>query len=187
MRTGKIIRVDPLWRWQDSLEEGLRNKLAEAVRRSWEHARRCAWTYLHDQAMVVEIMEDAVEVIQAYALRASPPPSVEKIAARLQSQIRRRSKQLANRRNKEKSAGSMHDLEMYAPSNPDPTELLLLEQILNLLSPQAKEVAVWISMGYSWREIGTTFGIDHSAVRKAFQKETDAALLQLGRGRHIGR
>ncbi|MGB8479523.1 MAG: hypothetical protein WCE63_11865 [Acidobacteriaceae bacterium] len=188
MTTSKICGADPLWKWHGSLDEGLRNKLAAAVRATWSYACLSAWSYLHDEAMAAEIMEDAVEIVRAYALRAPSSPSVEKITARLRSQVRRRTKQLANRRRKEGYAGSLQDLEMYAPSsNPDPTELLLLNQVLNLLSPQAKEVAEWIRMGYSWREIGKTFGIDHSSIRLAFRREVDAVLIQMGRGKRIGR
>ena len=100
--------------------------------------------------------------------------------ARLRSQIRRTAKQIANRKSRETCAGSLQDLDMYSPSsNPDPLQQILLKEVFHLLSPQAKEIATWIWMGYSWREIGRICGIDHSTVRLAFRREAHAALTRL--------
>jgi DNA-binding NarL/FixJ family response regulator len=57
----------------------------------------------------------------------------------------------------------------YPASQPlDPVEVLFLEEIIRELSPQAKEVAKYIRMGYTWQDIGETLGVDHSAIRKSF-------------------
>lgn len=169
-----------LWRWEASLDEFLKTKLLTAAESCWSYARFSAWSYLHDESLATEVIEEALEIIQAYALRTSPSPTVEKLTSRLRSQIRRVAKQRANRL-KEEPRGSLRELEMYARiDSPDPTDLLFLEQVLDLLSPQAKEVASWIRMGYSWREIGRFSGVDHNSVRKAFRREADAALIQLG-------
>lgn len=169
-----------LWRWEASLDELLKTKLLTAAESCWSYARFSAWSYLHDETLATEIVEEALEVISAYALRASPSPTAEKLTTRLRSQIRRVVKQRANR-HKEEPIGSLRELEMYSRiDNPDPTDLLYLEQVLNLLSPQAKEVASWIRTGYSWREIGRFSGVDHNSIRKAFRREADAALIQLG-------
>ena len=188
MATSKSSSVDPLWRWHDSLDEQLRSKLTAAVQATRSYAHLSAWSYLHDETMALEIMEEALDVVRSYALRASSSPSQAKLTARLRSQVRRVTKQRANRSRREGYSGGLRDLEMYtAANNPDPTDALLLEEVLKLLSPQAKEIATWIWMGYSWRDIGKTFGIDHNAVRLAFRRETSAALIQLGRGMQIGR
>ncbi|HEY6375632.1 MAG TPA: hypothetical protein VIX90_08920 [Edaphobacter sp.] len=188
MATSKISGADPLWRWNDSLDEWLRTRLAAAAQATWPYAQISAWSYLHDETMAREILEDALDVVRSYALRFSSPPSQEKITARLRSQVRRIAKQKANRTRLVTPTGDLRDLERYASTEtPDPTDALLLEQVLTLLSPQAKEVATWIWMGYSWREIGRSFGIDHNTVRLAFRRETSAALIQLGRGMHVGR
>ncbi len=180
--------VDPLWKWRDAPDEGLRSRLAAAVEATSAYAQFSAWSYLHDTMLTAEIMEEAIEVVRAYALRFSPPPSEAKLTARLRSQVRRIAKQSANLSSKETCAGALYDLEVYAPaSTPDPTEVLLLEEVLARLSPQAQKVATWIWMGYSWREIGKACEIDHNSVRLAFRRETDAALIQLGRGTRVRR
>jgi DNA-binding NarL/FixJ family response regulator len=160
-----------------------------AVQTTWSYAQLSAWTYLHDEALGADIMEAAIKVIYSYAQRTSPMPPVEKLTARLRSQIRRVAKQMANRRRKEENAGSVRDLELaYNPSvTPDPTDTLLIKEVLDLLSPRAREVATWIWMGYSWREIGQTVDVDHNSIRLAFHRETDAALTRLGRGMRVSR
>ncbi len=177
MSASRTCSSDLLWRWESVLDEELKNKLSAAVQANWAYARLSAWSYLRDEAMAIEIVESAIEVVRAYALRSESPPSVKKLSARLHSQIRRIAKQGAHRLRREDLAGSLQDLEIYAPSvNPDPTKLLLLKQIFSILSPQAQEVWTWLWMGYSWREIGRSFQIDHSVVRLSFRKELDAAL-----------
>ncbi len=84
---------------------------------------------------------------------------------------------------KEFPEGGSLELDAYAASRPiDPVEALFLEEIVRELSPQAKDVAKYIRMGYTWREIGETLGVDYSAIRKSFRRETDAILIKLGRG-----
>ena len=76
--------------------------------------------------------------------------------------------------------GSVSDFDpLLRPTRGDPSEQLFLEQILAELSPRARDVAAWLQMGYSWREIGATFDVDYSSLRRAFQKESAAALLKL--------
>jgi hypothetical protein len=183
----KTCATHALWKWEDSLDEVIKAKLLTAAESCWAYARYNAWSYLHDETLAAEIVEEALEVIHAYALRVSPSPTAEKLSVRLRSQIRRVTKQRANRL-KEEPKGSVLDIEMYSRvDNPDPTDLLYLEQVIDLLTPQAKEVASWILIGYSWREIGRFSGVDHNSVRRAFRRETDAALIQLGRGTHPDR
>ena len=171
-----------LWRFEASLDESLKTKLLTAAEHCWPYANLNAWSYLRDHTLATEIVEEALGVVHGYALRSSPAPTVEKLTARLRSQIRRVTKQRANRF-KEEPSGSLLELEMYSRiDSPDPTDLLYLEQVLKLLSPQAKEVASWIRTGYSWREIGRLSGVDHNSIRKAFRREADAALIELGRG-----
>ena len=176
----KTCATHVLWKWEASLDETLKAKLLSAAESCWAYARHRAWSYLHDVTFAAEILEDSLEVVRSYALRTSPSPSVEKLTARLRSQIRRVIKQRA-RRLKEEPHGSLYDVSLFSRGDhPDPTDLLFLEEVLKLLSPQAKEVAGWIRTGYSWREVGKLSGIDHSAICRAFRRETDAALVQLG-------
>lgn len=185
----KTCNPDPLWRWKDSLDEGLRDKLTKAVEETWAYARFSTWSYLHDDSMTAELMEEAIEVVRDYALRCSPPPNVEKLSGRLRSQLRRVIMRKASRLQKEYAAGSLRDLALHSPVvyDPDPTDILLLKQVLELLSPQAREVAEWIRMGYSWREIGKTFDVNHNTLRFAFRCEVDSALAWLEGGIRICR
>jgi hypothetical protein len=181
MSVTKICSADLLWRWESAVNKELNSKLSAAVQANWAYARLSAWSFLHDETLAAEIVEKAIEVVRAYALRSESPPSIKKLSARLHCQIRRIAKQGAHRLSRENLAGSLHDIEFYAPSvNPDPTELLQLQKIFSLLSPQAQEVGKWLWMGYSWREIGRSFQIDHCVVRQSFRWELDAALIQLG-------
>ena len=176
----KTYAAHALWKWEASLDETLKAKLLTAAEYCWSYARHSAWSYLHDVTLAPEILEESLEVVRSFALRTSPSPPVEKLTARLRSQIRRVVEQRAKRL-KEEPRGSLRELDLFSRvEHPDPTDLLYLEEVLKLLSPQAKEVAGWIRTGYSWREIGKLSGIDHTAIRRAFRRETDAALAQLG-------
>ncbi len=178
----KTLGPDVLWKWEDSLDGALRQKLMSAVESTWGFAHMTAWSYLNDGAQGPELIEQALEKVQVFALRTSPPPSTQKLTARLKSQIRRLAKQRKNR-NKEVQDGSALGLELYPASQvPDPTEVLFLQEIVREYSPQAKEIAQYIRLGYTWRDIGEALGIDHSSIRKSFRRETDAVLIKLGRG-----
>jgi len=175
----KTLGHDVLWKWEDSLDEALRQQLLSAVESTWPFAHMTAWSYLHDEAQAAEIVEEALEVVRAYAVRSSPAPTTQKLTARLRSQIRRIAKQRANRI-KEEPIGSLDDLDsLLQPHFNDPSEQVFLEQVLAELTPRARDVAAWLQMGYSWREIGTTFELDHSSLRRAFKREGAAALLKL--------
>lgn len=175
----KTLGPDVLWKWENTLNEALRQQLLSAVESTWAFAHMTAWTYLHDEAQAAEIVEEALEVVSAYAIRSVPTPTTRKLTARLHSQVKRLVRQRANR-SKEDPIGSVADIDpLLQPSRGDPTEQLFLEQILAELSPRARDVAAWLQMGYSWREIGATFDIDYSHLRRAFQKESAAALLKL--------
>lgn len=175
----KTLDRDVLWKWEDSLDEALRQQLLSAVESTWPFAHMTAWSYLHDEAQAAEIVEEALEVVRAYAIRSSPAPTTQKLTARLRSQIRRIGKQRANRI-KEEPIGSLDDLDsLLQPHFHDPWEQVFLEQVLAELTPRARDVAAWLQMGYSWREIGATFELDHSSLRRAFKREGAAALLKL--------
>jgi len=183
----KTCSADPLWRWTSSLDPAQKERLLQAVEANRSFARATAWSYLHDEQLGGELIERALEPIQRFAARTDPTPSVEKLTSRLHSQIRRVAKQM-RRRVKEEHKGSIQDLELLAPAeNPDPVEFLFLEEVLSLLSPEAQEVAYYIRLGYTWRNIGDSLGIDHSTLYKAFRREADAALIKLGRGVRIER
>ena len=161
------------------MDEALRQQLLSAVESTWPFAQMTAWSYLHDEAQTAEILEEALDKVRAYAIRSSPAPTTQKLTARLHSQIRRIAKQRANRI-KEEPLGSLVDLDsLLQPHFDDPSEQVFLERVLTELSPRARDVAAWLQMGYSWREIGATFEIDHSSLRRAFKREGAAALLKL--------
>ena len=144
----------------------MRQQLLSAVESTWPFAHMTAWSYLHDEAQAAEIIEEALEKVRAYALASSPAPTTQKLTARLHSQIRRIAKQRANRI-KEEPIGSLDDLDsLLQPHFSDPSEQLFLEQVLAELTPRARDVAGWLQMGYSWREIGATFDLDHSSLRR---------------------
>ncbi len=164
------------------MDEALRQQLMSAVESTWAFAHMTAWSYLNDGAQGTDLVEQALEVVRAYALRTSPAPSTQKLTARLRSQVRRIAKQRKNQV-KEVAEGSSLELEIYPATRlPDPVEVLFLQEIVREFSPQAKEVAKYIRMGYTWRDIGKALGVDHSAVRRSFRRETDAVLIKLGRG-----
>jgi DNA-directed RNA polymerase specialized sigma24 family protein len=178
----KAYKADPLWKWRDSLREELQAQLMNAYEAVLPFARFSAWSFLHDGALANELLEEAMESVHAYALKASPPPATSKLAARLRSQVRRVAKQRANRQSKEECAGSLLDMERYhlmAETN-DLAEMILIKEIVGRLSPEARNIATWIWMGYSWREIGKTLDIDQDSIRLAFRREADRVLREIG-------
>ncbi len=183
----KTLGPDVLWKWEDSLDEALRQQLLSAVESTWSFAHMTAWSYLYDEARGPELIEEALEPVWAFASKSSPRPTTQKLTARLRSQVRRLAKQQKNHIKEFPEGGSL-ELDAYAASRPiDPVEGLFLEEIVRELSPQAKDVAKYIRMGYTWREIGETLGVDYSAIRKSFRRETDAILIKLGRGVSVAR
>lgn len=179
--------VDPLWRWTDSLDPAQKQRLLEAVEANRSFARATAWSYLYDEQLGGELIDRALVSVQRFATQTQPTPTAGKLTARLHSQIRRIAKQM-QRKSKEQSAGSLRDLELLAPSEtPDPIESLYAEEVVKLLTPKAKEIAWALRMGLTWREIGDQMGIDPSSLHKAFRRESDAALIKLGRGVRIER
>lgn len=184
----KASWTDSLWRWSETLDSPLRELMVEAVRANASFASFLAWSMLRDEAATAVLIEEALESVVAYASRCLVAPTQRKITMRLRSQIRRIARRAQRHLDRQKPIGSMNDIEMIAPSlTYDPTDALLLRQVLDLLSPRAREVAEWIRLGYSWREIGRSFQVDASTVRQSFRRETDAALRKLGKGIRIGR
>jgi DNA-directed RNA polymerase specialized sigma24 family protein len=178
----KAYKADALWKWRDSLREELQPRLMTAYEEVLPFARYSAWSFLHDGALANELLEEAMESVHAYALKTSPPPATSKLAARLRSQVRRVAKQRANRQSKEDCVGSLLDMErdhLMAETN-DLTEMVLIKEIVGRLSPEARKIATWIWMGYSWREIGKTLDIDQNSIRLAFRREADRVLSELG-------
>lgn len=183
----KTLGPDVLWKWEHSLDQALRQQLLSAVESTWSFAHMIAWSYLHDEARGPELIELALEPVWAFACKSSPRPTTQKLTARLRSQVKRLAKQ-QKKQIREIAEGGSHELDAYAASRPmDPVEMLFLEQIIREFSPQARDIAKYIRMGYTWRDIGETLGVDYSAIRKSFRRETDAILIKLGRGVSIAR
>ena len=85
-----------------------------AAQAAWPYALLCAWTYLHDHEAADDLMDHAVQNAVDY-LGRHPDALQDKLTARVKSVLRRRAKQLAAKRSRELSHGSLTDLEpMYA-------------------------------------------------------------------------
>lgn len=180
--SSNTYKADPLWKWRDSLTEELQAGLRAAYEEVLPFARYTSWSYLHDGTLAAELLEAAMDSIYPFALKSSPAPPIAKLAARLRSQVRRVAKQRANRQSKEECAGSLHDMERnhLISETLDVNEMILIKEIVGRLSPEARNIATWIWMGYSWREIGKTLDIDQDSIRLAFRREADRVLSELG-------
>jgi len=165
------------WMCGSTLEEETRQRLIAAACHAWPYARKSAWCYLQDESLAPELLESALLVVQAYAKKQSPAPDIRKLGARLRSQIRRVAKQRANHLRLEDRRGSLLDLDPLAlQTAATQIESLFVTEVLDRLSPAARNVAYAISVGFSWREIATQLATDQSTVRRAFRREILAVL-----------
>ncbi len=57
----KTLGPDVLWKWEDSLDEALRQQLLSAVESTWSFAHMTAWSYLYDEARGPELIEEALD------------------------------------------------------------------------------------------------------------------------------
>lgn len=182
--TTKTYPTEYLWRWRERLEPELRVSLLKAVNENAPFARRFAWSLLQDEAMEPTIMDESLLVLMGYIEKSTVPPTPENLRLRLRSEIKRATKKLARRQRMEAPVGLLPNLELLeSPSRAlslDPTDAVLLFEIVELLSPRAREVADWIRLGYTWREIGRSMEISHASIQRSFRREVDLALLKLG-------
>jgi len=169
------------WSW--AYTTGLRasdQKLEAAAKAAWSYSLLCARTYLNDHDTARELMEHAVHNASRYIAR-HPDAPIEKLVARIKSAIRRRAGQLAAKRSRELSSGSMLDMESLLASEPGAEKSVFAKELLSRLSPFAQAVANRRSEGYTWREIARELEMDHTAVRRAYLRELEALLQELSR------
>ena len=109
------------WSWAYSTGHPASDqKLEAAAKAAWSYSLLCAWTYLDDHESAADLMDHAVQNAFRYFER-HPESTAEKLLARIKSVIHRRAKQLATKRSRELSSGSMADMEallaVKMPSN----------------------------------------------------------------------
>ena len=67
---------------------------------------------------------------------------------------------------------------MYA-NRPEIEERVYVNELLAQLSPFATSIVHWRWLGYSWREIAKQFGMDHTAVHRAYFRELQSVVQSL--------
>jgi DNA-directed RNA polymerase specialized sigma24 family protein len=125
-------------------------------------------------------MDHAVENASGYLAR-HPGAPFNKVRVRVKSEIRRRAKQIAARRKREDSYGSLRDLEAITASQPEIEQRIYANELFDQLSPFAQAIVDWRWHGYSWREIARDLEMDHTAVRRAYFRELESLLRNLYR------
>ena len=167
------------WSWAGSPRRLTSDqKLAPAAKAAWPYALLCAWTYLNDQEIARELIEQAVQKAGDY-LHRHPDVSVFKLAGQIRSDIRRRAGQIARRKRREVSLGSLSDLEHLCAGASDVEQRAIANELFSRLSPFAQLVLNRRWMGYRWREIATELEIDHTVVRRAYFRELKSLLRSL--------
>jgi DNA-binding NarL/FixJ family response regulator len=162
---------DLTWSWAYSTGHPASDqKLEAAARSAWPYASLCAWTYLNDQDFAVDLMDHAVHNASQYLLRHSDTPE-QKLTSRIKSVIRRRARQLAAKHRRELPSGSMRDMEQFHVDHSEAEQTAYAKELFLRLSPTARSIFEWRSLGYSWREIAGKLDMDHSAVRRAYFRE----------------
>ncbi len=172
---------DLTWSWAYSTGRPASDQALEAAAKAaWPYALLCAWTYLNDRDVAYELMDRAVHNISEYITRHPGAPAA-KLTARTKSILRRSAKQLAAKRSRELSYGSLYDLEQVYAGQPEAEQRVYAKELLACLSPFAQSVVNWRWLGYSWRELAGQLGMDHTAVRRAYFRELAAVLHNLSR------
>jgi DNA-directed RNA polymerase specialized sigma24 family protein len=176
-------RVGQQLRWSSVYPTGNAasdEKLEAAGQASWPYASLCAWTYLNDSSAAHDLMDHAIANTSRY-LACHPERSAAKLTARVKSAIRRRAKQLATKNQHERSFGLLVDMEELLIAQPDAELRVLVNELLERLSPFASSIVKSRWHGYSWREIAKQFEMDHTAVRRAYFHEIESLLHCLSR------
>ena len=169
------------WSWAYSTGHPASDqRLEAAAKAAWPYALLCAWTYLNDSEAAHDLMDHAVENASRYVAR-HPDSTSEKLTSRIKSVIRRRAKQLAAKRSRELSYGSLLDLEQVYAGQPEAEQRVYASELFAHLSPFAQSIVNWRWLGYSWREIAVQFEMDHTAVRRAYFRELESVLHRLSR------
>ena len=172
---------DRTWSWAYSTGHPASDRVLEAAAQAaWPYALLCAWTYLYDHDAAHDLMDHAVHNAVDY-LGRHPDALEDKLTARVKSVLRRRAKQLAAKRSRELSHGSLADLEPMYSERPEIEQRVYARELLTQLSPFANSIVHWRWLGYSWREIAKEFDMDHTAVRRAYFRELKSVLQNLSR------
>ena len=187
--SGRCSRMPPkgprwkelTWSWAYSTGHPASDqRLEAAAKAAWPYALLCAWTYLNDSDAAHDLMDHAVENASRYIAR-HPDSASNKLASRIKSVIRRRAKQLAAKRSRELSYGSLLDLEQVYAGQPEAEQRVYANELFAHLSPFAQSIVNWRWLGYSWREIAGQLEMDHTAVRRAYFRELESVLQNLSR------
>jgi hypothetical protein len=150
-------------------------RLDAAAKAAWSYALLCAWTYLNDQDSAHDLMDVAVQKVAGYAAR-HPDSTPNKLTGRIKAALRPRAKQLAAGRSRELSYGSLLAFERIYAGRPDAEQRVYANELLSRLSPFAQSIANGRWLGYTWRDIASRFGMDHTAIRRAYFREMEALL-----------
>lgn len=172
---------DLTWSWAYSTGQPASDLILDAAAQAaWPYAVLCAWTYLYDHDSAHDLMDHAVQNASEYLGRHSSAP-VPKLTVRIKSVLRRRAKQLAAKRSRELSLGSLADLEQMYTGRPEIEQRVYAKELLAHLSPFANSIVHWRWLDYSWREIAKELGMDHTAVRRAYFRELESVVRSLSR------
>lgn len=169
------------WTWAYATgHQASDQKLEAAAKAAWSYSVLCAWTYLNDQDAARDLMEHAVHNASQYLARY-PDSTSDKLIARIKSVIRRRARQLATKRSREVSSGSMLDMERLLDAQFEAENRIYANELLSRLSPFAQSIVNRRWHGYTWREIAAELDMDHTAVRRAYLRELESLLQSLSR------
>lgn len=172
---------DLTWNWAYTTgHQASDQKLQTAAKAAWSYCTLCAWTYLNDRDSARELMDHALGNACQYLIR-HPDSTEEKLLARLRSSLRRKAKQMSARRDRERSSGSMADMEQLLVHQLGMEQMVYARELLSRLSPFAQGVVSLRWHGYTWRQIANEFDMDHTAVRRAYLRELDSLLQNLSR------
>ena len=173
------IWQDLTWSWASSTgNPALDQRLDAAAHAAWPYARLCAWTYLNDHPAAYDIMDHAVENASGYIAR-HPDFSDKKLLLRIKSVLKRRARQIAAKRSREILYGLFVDMEDLYVVQPEVEKRIYAYELYERLSPFAQTIVDWRSMDYSWREIAAKVELDHTSVRRAFNREVKSLLQDL--------
>jgi hypothetical protein len=120
-------------------------------------------------------MDHAVQNAAGYLSRHPESPDW-KLIARIKSVLRRRAKQVAQKRRLEIPSGSLRDLEGLLIEPPRFEQHSITRELVSRLSPVVQSVHNQRQLGYTWREIAAELELDHTVVRRAYFRELKSLL-----------
>lgn len=184
MATRNPLEKDRMWNWITPTSSPETNSMLKAAAvEVWPYASWCAWSYLHDRDAAFDLMDRAIENTAGYASRLNGAATVERLVWRMRSVLKRLAKQEVKKHRLEVPYGLLVDLE-YAHAGsqketPKFDQAVETKDILRKLSPEARDILRWTSMGYSWRQIARQLGVDRMTLRRSYDKEIRTVLESL--------